>query len=139
MTDRIREDDGAVSAMVTVLAMVAILVAGLALDGGRVLEARREAADVADNAARAAAQAVDVVSTRGGVPRVDAGAAARAAAGYRTSVGHGGFTQVTADTVEVTVHIDVPMLLLGAAGVGAKTVTATGAARIVRGVSTGET
>ncbi|MBS3939868.1 MAG: hypothetical protein KG028_02800, partial [Actinobacteria bacterium] len=53
-------EDGAVSILVVGLATALLMVAGLLYDGGQILSARREAFAVADNAARAGAQALDI-------------------------------------------------------------------------------
>lgn len=130
---------GAISAFLVVLATTLVLVAGLVLDGGRTIAARRDVQDAAQNAARAGAQAISLSAVRAGTPTLDAAAAARAAEAFLARTGHGGSARVTGDTVEVTVTDTVPMLLLSLAGVGSRTVTAVDSARIVRGVSEPET
>ena len=49
----LRNERGSVSILVAVLGVAFLMVAGLALDGGRKLGALSEARDLADNAARA--------------------------------------------------------------------------------------
>ena len=60
---------GTVSTFVVALTFACLLSAGLVLDGGRIVAARLEAADVAGNAARAGAQ--QVIGLRAGEPRLD--------------------------------------------------------------------
>lgn len=137
---RLADQRGTVTAFVTVLAVALLLTAGLALDGGRVLDARRQANDLAQNAARAGAQAVDLDALRGTPRPVVAGASAQQAArAYLAAAGHPGSVAVAGDTVTVTVTVAVPMHLLGLAGLHSKTVTATQTARIVQGVTAGDT
>lgn len=130
----LHDERGALSAFVVVLTTTLVLVAGLVLDGGRMLAARREVQDVAQNAARAGAQAVDVAAVRGGLTSLDAARAVDAADAYLARVGHAGSARVAGDAVEVTVTDTVPMLLLNIAGVQPRTVSAVEQARIVQGV-----
>ena len=136
MTRRWEQEEGAATIFVVGLATALLMLAGLLYDGGRVLDARREAFHTADNAARAAAQAVDIDAVRSGAPPVlDVAAAEVAAREYLDRLGHDGEVRVTADQVSVTVSIDVEMALLQAIGLDGRTVTGTGRARIVEGIS----
>jgi hypothetical protein len=130
-----RGEDGAISAFLVVITMAMVLVAGLVLDGGRVVAARREVQDVAQGAARAGANAVDEAALRAGTTALDGPAAVAAAQGFLAAAGHSGSVTVTALAVEVTVTDSVPMLLLGLGGVGPRSVTAVEQARVVRGVT----
>ena len=136
MVGRWAEEDGAATIFVVGLATALLMVAGLLYDGGRVLAARREAFHTADNAARAAAQAVDIEVVRSGSsPLLDVAAAEIAAREYLERLGVDGAVVVTADHVSVTVSMDVEMALLQAVGLDGRTVTGTGRAQIVQGVS----
>lgn len=136
MVTRWRGEEGAAAIFVVGLTTALLMVAGLVFDGGRVLAARREAFHSADNAARAAAQAVDVASIRSGAaPVLDAAAAEVAARDYLDRIGLDGDVRVSADQVEVTVAIDVEMALLQVVGFDGRTVTGTGRAQIVQGVT----
>ncbi|MPZ28976.1 MAG: hypothetical protein GEV12_21905 [Micromonosporaceae bacterium] len=138
MSRRFHADQGSISAFVVILAATLVLVAGLVLDGGRIISARREVSDVAQNAARAGAQAISLAEARAGTTTVDPGAATAAVAAYLARTGHRGSPRVTGDTVEVTVVDTVPMLLLSIASVGDRTVHAVETARIVQGVTGAE-
>jgi Flp pilus assembly protein TadG len=130
------EEDGAATIFVVGLATALLMLAGLLFDGGRILSARREAFHTADNAARAAAQAVDIEAVRSGAaPLLDVADAEVAAREYLERLGLDGEVLVTADQVSVTVSIDVEMALLQAIGLNGRTVTGTGRAQIVEGVS----
>lgn len=101
------------SVFVAVMAVAFVLVAGLVVDGGNKLGALSEARDIADNAARAGAQAVDDASYRAsGTPTLDPVAASGAAHRYLASVGHSGSVAVDGATVTVTVTITVPTRFL---------------------------
>ncbi|MPZ28925.1 MAG: hypothetical protein GEV12_21630 [Micromonosporaceae bacterium] len=138
MSRRFHSEQGAISAFVVVVAVTLVLVAGLVLDGGRIVSARRETSSVAQNAARAGAQAISLAEARAGTTTLDPGAASAAVADYLARAGHRGSGRVTGDTVEVTVVDTVPMLLLSIAGVGERTVQAVETARIVQGVTGAE-
>lgn len=132
-------EDGAITVFVVALTLALMVVAGLVYDGGRILASRQQARDLADNAARAAAQQVDLDALRAGSPPgLDAAAAEAAARDYLAATGHDGDVIVTGDTVEVTVPITTEMVLLQLAGVEERTVIGTGRARIVRGVTGAE-
>ncbi len=60
------EEVGVVTAFVVVMAIALLLVTGLVFDGGRAIVAKRHAINVAEQAARAGAQAIDIVVFDGG-------------------------------------------------------------------------
>ena len=133
-----RSDAGSVSVFVVVVAVALIAVTGLVFDGGRLLAARREVQDIAANAARAGAQALDESRLRSGHKVLDASASQRAVAEYLRQTPATGTSQVTADTVTVSVRMPLRMLLPTIAGGGHQTVTATEQARAVQGVTVGD-
>ncbi|HSJ47161.1 MAG TPA: pilus assembly protein TadG-related protein [Euzebyales bacterium] len=132
-----RREDGSLSVFVVIVTMALLLTAALVLDGGRLLAARRQAADIAGNAARAGVQAVDEHELRSGRAIVDPVDGHDAVAAYLASTPATGTTRITGDTVTVDVRMRVEMLLLGLAGVGDPTVTASRQARAATGVSDG--
>lgn len=107
------DERGSASVLVAVLAVAFLMVAGLALDGGRKLGALSEARDLADNAARAGAQAVDTdVYQLTGSPSLDPAEAQQAALDYFSATGHTGTVAVNGSTVTVTVTLSVPTRFL---------------------------
>ena len=107
------DERGSVSVLVAVLAIAFLMVAGLALDGGRKLGALSEARDLADNAARAGAQAVDTHAYQlTGTPALDPADAEQAALAYLAASGHTGTITVDGSTVTVTVSLSVPTRFL---------------------------
>jgi Flp pilus assembly protein TadG len=131
-----QREDGTVSILVVGLATALLMVAGLLYDGGQILTARREAIAVADNAARAGAQALDEDALRtAGATRLDPSAATAAVHRYLGRVGYTGTATVDGDQVVVVVSVDVEMHLLSAIGLSGRTVTGTGHARAVRGIT----
>jgi hypothetical protein len=131
MTTPTERERGAVSIFLAVLGVAFLVTAGLALDGGRKLGALSEARDLADNAARAGAQAVDTdIYITSGEPALDPAAATTAALNYLATTGHTGTVAVIGDTVTVTVSLSVDPRFLP----GSWTVTATESATAVFGV-----
>jgi hypothetical protein len=106
-----------------------MVTAGLAVDGGRIVAARVEAADHAENAARVAAQQVTLL--RLGWRLLDPIKARRAAEEYLSTHGVGGQVTIGLRTVTVTVMLTQQTTLLRLAGIGRRTVTATRSAELV--------
>jgi Flp pilus assembly protein TadG len=118
------DEQGAVSTFLAVIALALLMAAGLAIDGGRKVNALREASHLADNAARAGAQAVDLdaLRTTGDLMVVPAGAVDRVDQ-YLTALGYAAAeVAVIGDSVTVTVSLTVDPVLLPT---GQMTVSAT--------------
>jgi uncharacterized membrane protein len=135
-----RNERGAITAFVTVFAFALLLVAGLVIDGGLILNARRTAFDEASAASRAGAQAVADSSLRSDNQSVsiDTRAATQRVDAYLAASGHEATTTVTGDTVTVEVQFSRPLTILGAVGVGPVTVHGRGEARSIRGLTAGD-
>ena len=125
-----RSERGAVSTFVAVIALAFLVAAGLAIDGGRKVNALGEASDLADNAARAGAQAVDLDTLRStGQLVLHPTQAHQEAQDYLAALGQVAQSiTVTGDTISVTVAITVDPVLLPT---GAITVTATESATAI--------
>jgi Flp pilus assembly protein TadG len=123
---------GSLSIFFAVMGVGLLMAAGLAIDGGRKLNALGAARDLADNAARAGAQEVDQrLARETGAVVLDATAAEARALSYLASVGRTGTVAVSADTVTVTVTIDQEMVILP---IGTQHVSATESARTLQEV-----
>ena len=125
-----RSERGAVSTFLAVIALALLMAAGLAIDGGRKINALREASDLADNAARAGAQAVDLHTLRNtGEVQLDSHQAEQQARAYLAALGHTAQSvTVSGDTINVTIDLTVDPVLLPT---GLLTVTATETATAV--------
>ena len=136
--NRLRDERGQVTALWAILALALLVLGGLVYDGGQILTARRDANNLARQAARAGAQQLDEDSVRAGTPTLDAAAAEAAAREFlaRRDVTPIAVTVVDT-TVTVTVELTQPTPLLALVGIGDRTVTSTASARSARGV-TGE-
>jgi Flp pilus assembly protein TadG len=119
-----QSDQGAVSTFVAVIAVAMLMAAGLAIDGGRKINTLREASNLADNAARAGAQAVDLDTLRTtGELRLDPYRAEQAVGDYLAAFDlTARAVTVSGDTISVIVDLTVDPVLLP---IGPITVTAT--------------
>jgi Flp pilus assembly protein TadG len=120
-----------------VLAIAMIALVALVVDGGAKLRAARQATGIAEEAARAGAGQADLPTAYSqGVYRIDRLAAIGAAQDYLAATGHRGSVRVTgATTVEVTVRIEQPTLMLSLAGITSISVQGTAQAHLVTGVT----
>jgi Flp pilus assembly protein TadG len=129
-----RDDRGSVTVFWLVLLPAMVATIGLTFDAARILAARREAFDQAQNAAVAGTQGLDETATRQGNTSLDPTLVATEVNDYLGLVGATGTHTSTAQTVTVTVTDTVDMEFLSMIGVGSKTVSGTATARAVRGV-----
>ena len=128
------DEAGSVSLFLIVAVLALFAVFGLVVDGGRRLDTQRRATDTAEQAARAAAQAVDPTALRAGTSlRLDPTAARRAAATYLAATPGMTLTGLTIDRAGVTVTVTtvVQPEVLSVAGIGTLTVTGTGHAQLL--------
>jgi Flp pilus assembly protein TadG len=133
-------DEGGQLTLFVVFATVALLVlAGLVVDGGYVLAARRRAIDEANGAARAGAEALAPSAYRdAGAVVLDDAAATAAAQDYLAAAGHTGVVLVEEDRVSVSLSFAQPTTLLRIIGIDDVSVSGRGQARSIRGIDTGE-
>ena len=138
MKPRRHGERGQVVVFVVGITVALLLLAGLSVDGGRILSAREKALDEAQEGARAAAQQIDqgAIRSGGGAP-LDARAAQLAAQRYIAATGDTGDVVVAGSDVTVTVHRSVSMDVLGLAGISTVTVSESGTAHASRGTVAG--
>ena len=130
---------GAVAVVIPILTVGMLAMASLVIDGGAALAARGRAADVAQQAARAGADALAPSSLRRGDPAGLAvnPAAAVLAADQVLHVGAvSGQVSVSGDTVTVTVEITRRTSILSAIGVDTVTGHASATAAVLYGGTT---
>ena len=132
---RLRDQDaerGALGVFLAVLVPGLLLIIGLAVDGGAKVAATQRANAIADEAARAGGQALDVSAALAGDVRVDPAAAVVAAQNYLTRNGvQGAVTVVDGDTLTVTTTITEPTAFLGLIGIQTMTVEGSGTADLI--------
>lgn len=130
MTDR--NEHGAMTGFVAVIAAALVMVAGMAYDGGQVITAHNRARNDAERAARAGAQQLDLTHLRlTGDARLDRRAAERAVDEYLAGVGVSGSTAVSDASVTVTVTVHQPLRILPGAD---RTIVVSETATAVDGV-----
>jgi len=130
-----RDEHGTVTVFVVGFMLALLVVAGLVIDGGDVLAARQAAANVAESAARAGAQAINIGAARtsGGV-QLNAPAAQARAESFLAQTGYHGTASIQGNEVLVEVTITQHTFLLGLAGLPSITVHGRGDAQAVRAV-----
>jgi hypothetical protein len=129
-------DAGQVTPFAVILTVALMAVAGLVLDGGLALSAKVQALDVAQAAARAGAQQLDLVQYRTtNVAVLDPARAASAARAWLVVAGVSGDATATTATVTVTVRRRSNTQLLQLIGVGQLHVSASATATAVQGVT----
>jgi hypothetical protein len=127
-------DRGSVTLFAVVFALALLTMAGLVIDGGAKLTGQRRANNVAEQAARAGAQAADEAALRSGRTTLDAALARRTALAYIDAAGYsGGAVTVSGNGVDVRVSLTTPTTILGILGVHSLTVMGTGHAELLRG------
>ncbi len=125
---------GAIGVFLAVLVPGLLLIIGLAVDGGAKVAATQRANAIADEAARAGGQALDVSAALAGQVRVDPAAAVATARDYlaRSDV-QGAVTVVDGDTLHVTTVVTEPTTFLGLIGISTLTVEGSGTADLIAG------
>jgi len=117
---RLRDEGGQITVAYLILLPALLVFAGLVVDGGAALDLHTHALDVAESAARAGAQQLDLSDLRAGratTPRLDPNAAAAAATGYVHAAGLTGTATATTATVRVQVAATGRTRLLGVIGI----------------------
>lgn len=136
---RLADERGQATALWAILTLALLVLGGLVYDGGQILTARRDANNLARQAARAGAQHLDEDSLRAGTPTLDTAAAEAAARDYLARRDMSPMAvHVDGSTVTVTVTITQPTPLLALVGIEDRTVTSTASARSARGVTAEE-
>lgn len=128
---------GFVSLYVVVITVGLLAMAGLVIDGGNALAAREQATDVAQQAARAGADALSPESLRGSPTGLTASPAAAQAAANRVldTAGVTGTVEVDGADVSVTVVVHKDTTILSAFGVGPIKGKATSTATVLHGTT----
>jgi Flp pilus assembly protein TadG len=124
-----------VSAFFAVVVSALFAVAGLVVDYGGALQTKREAIDLARHAALAGAGQTSVADLRNGRYRIDPVQAETAARQFLNVAGAEGMVTATADLVTVQVTAAKATTFLGLFGADRITVTGTGQARALHGVT----
>jgi hypothetical protein len=126
-----RRDRGVVSGFVVSLGLSLFVMSGLAIDSGRLVAARTEAADHAENAARLAAQEITLI--RLGVRTIDPLRARSVVAAYFDRHDVDGTVVIDHQSVSVTVRAEQDTTLLHLVGIDSRSLSATRTASVVAG------
>lgn len=127
---------GSATIFVVGFALVLFAAAGLAIDGGRAINARDKATDVAEQAARAGADQLDQGALRDhGMVVLDQGAARARADSFVTVAGYAPTTSTNTDTVTVRASATYRTALLGIIGINSIDVSGVATASPVTGIN----
>ena len=133
---RLGGDAGQITGFAIFMIIMLMAVGGLVLDAGLALSQKVRALDLAQAAARAGAQKLNLYEYRtSGVAELDPTSAAAAARAWLASAGVDGTASATTTTVTVTVHRSSRTQLLQLVGVRQLAVSATASATAVQGVN----
>lgn len=133
-------DRGSVALFMALIVVGLLVMAGLVIDGGAAIAARARAADLAEQAARAGADALSPASLRGPSPAslaIDPAAARSAAARVLALADATGEVQINGLDVTVTAHVPRRAMILSAVGLTDLTGTAAATATVLHGTTTG--
>lgn len=134
-----RSDAGNASIILVLITPALLAVAGLVVDGGRAINARERATNQAEQAARVAADAVDIDALRAGRGVViDPLLARDRAETFLAATGSTGVVAVTGGTVTVTVTATTRTAFFAVIGINQIRVSGSATARPARGVVTEE-
>jgi Flp pilus assembly protein TadG len=129
-----RDDRGSATTFGLFLIMVVLVLAGAMIEGGNAMSARGHATDIAQQAARAGADKLDLAALReNGLVRIDPAGAQAAATAYLAQVGESGTVTATPTQVAVTVTVTRPGILVPILGIQTLTVRATATAAPITG------
>jgi Flp pilus assembly protein TadG len=136
LCERAGGDAGQVTPFAVLMTIALLAVAGLVLDAGLALSEKVRAQDIAQAAARAGAQELDLYKYRtSNLAELDPARAASAAQAWLASAGVEGEATATTTTVTVTVRRTSDTQLLQIVGVRQLHVSATATATAVQGVT----
>ncbi len=131
------DERGMVTVWGVLITLVLILVIGITVDLTGQVNAQQRAHDIAQQAARAAANQVQATQAMTGLtPTVDTGQAQAAAAGYLSAAGVTGTVTITGPTtLQVHVSYVYQPKFLGAFGMGPKPVSGDASVQLTRVVN----
>ncbi len=125
---RRRDERGGATVFVVLLAVALLACAGLVIDGGYALAARRSSMAQAEQAARVAADQLSETDLRSGEPVVVDAQAQAAAQTYLRSAGVSGTVRIAEGEVTVSVSNDYRPAILSMVGISSLDVGATATA-----------
>jgi len=111
-------DRGSTMVLSIFLILVVLLLATALIEAGNAMAARGHGLDIAQQAARAGADKIDLATLRGtGQVRIDPAAAEDAASAYLAQLGETGTVTATPASVVVTVTVNRPSISFGSISV----------------------
>ena len=134
---RRHDERGSVIVFTTIWVTAVLMGVAVLNDGARLVNAHRQAFNLAEAAARAGSQEVDAERLRGsGANELDPAKAEARAVDYLSTAGYPGSAAATATEISVQVSFSQPAGMLRLLGLGLRQVTATASSRLAQGVTT---
>lgn len=130
-----RDERGSVSVYFLLITTAVIAATGLLIDGGETLAARAQAADHAEQAARAGIQQLQLDRLRAGTITPLPARAVAVAENYLHGFGDTGTATLNGNTLTVTARRTIPARILQAFGINGFTATGTGTATLAAGIA----
>jgi hypothetical protein len=128
----LRDDRGSISVLVIGLSVALVIALGMAVDGSRKALAYSDATAVAEEAARAGGQALNVGALATGQDAaVDPSRAMTTARTYLAAAGVPGTVAVDGDRIIVRTTVTKPTVFLGMVGIASVTVHGEGATTLI--------
>ena len=124
-------EQGSVTVFVVLFALALVAAAGLVIDGGYTMAAKRQATGRAEQAARIGSDALNQASLRNGITSVDRSRAIGVAQAYLRRVGAHGTVRVNGGAVIVRVTDHQHMAILSAVGIDQLTVHGQASSRSI--------
>lgn len=131
---RLRNGDrGSATGWAIAVMAIGLLLAGLLFDGGTAMAAKASALNLAQQAARAGADQLDLIALRTtGEVRLEPAAAQDAAAAWLAQADAEGTVSATTDAVTVTVTVEQPAVMLTMVGISTYQLSATATAEAIQ-------
>ena len=131
-----RTERGSVIVFTTIWVTAVLMGVAVLNDGARLLNAHRKAFNLAEAAARAGSQEVDIDRLRDSqVEELDSPRAEARALDYLSAAGSPGSASADAEGISVTVSFTQPLGMLRLLGLTSRQVTATASARPAQGIT----
>lgn len=131
LRDRLRDEEGSLSAFLLVVVVVLVVVIGLVVDSAGKYSADSQAQQIASNAARTAVNSINGDTVLVGATTLDASQAQAAAEQYLAAAGVTGTVTVSGQVVSVDVETTYTTKFVSLVGINSLTGTGSASAQLI--------
>ena len=131
LRDRLREEEGSLSAFLLVVVVVLVVVIGLVVDSAGKYSADSQAQQIASNAARTAVNYINGETVLVGTTALNSAAAQAAAEEYLAAAGATGTVTVSGQVVSVEVETTYTTKFVSLVGINSLTGTGSASAQLI--------